>query len=109
MKDERSTGSRRAREREAQPVRKDTTIHEWPEAGLVLTGGPADPPSTVRVQHGRVVELDGRAERDFDSIDRFIARHAITPAVAEEAMGIPPREMARRLFHPDVAAVEVRR
>ena len=109
MKDERSTGSRRAREREAQPVRMDTTIHEWPEAGLVLMGGPADPPASVRVQNGRVVEIDGRSERDFDSIDRFIARHAIAPAVAEEAMALPPREMARRLFHPDVAAAEVRR
>src|SRR5688500_8459804 len=109
MKDERSTGSRRAREREAQPVRMDMTIHEGPEAGLVLMGGPADPPASVRVQNGRVVEIDGRSERDFDSIDRFIARHAIAPAVAEEAMALPAREMARRLFHPDVAAAEVRR
>src|SRR5687767_14681743 len=109
MKGERSTGSRRAREREAQPVRKDTTIQEWPEAGLVLMRGPADPPSTVRVQEGRVVELDGRTENHFDSIDRFIARHALDPRVAEEAMAIPPLEMARRLFNPDVAASEVRR
>ncbi|HEY7510883.1 MAG TPA: propanediol/glycerol family dehydratase large subunit, partial [Vicinamibacteria bacterium] len=109
MKGERSAGSRRAREREAQPVRKDTTIHEWPEAGLVLMGGPGDPPSGIRVQAGRVVEIDGRAEADFDSIDRFLARHALDAAVAEEAMAIPPLEMARRLFHPDVPAREVRR
>jgi propanediol dehydratase large subunit len=109
MKGERSTGSRRAREREAQPVRKDTTIREWPEAGLVLMRGPADPPSSVRVRSRRVVEIDGRPEEDFDSIDRFIARHALDPQVAEEAMAVPPLEMARRLFHPDVAAAEVRR
>jgi propanediol dehydratase large subunit len=109
MKDERRAGSRRAREREAQPVRKDTTIHEWPEAGLVLMGGPADPPSSVRVQKGRVVELDGRPEEQFDSIDRFIARHAIDASVAEEAMAVPPLELARRLFHPDIAAPTMRR
>jgi len=106
---ERSSGSRRAREREAQPVRSDTTIHEWPEAGLVLTGGPADPPASVRVEGGRVVELDGRSEEEFDSVDRFIARHAIDPRVAEEAMALSPLELARRLFHPDVASSEVRR
>jgi len=106
---ERSMRSRRAREREAQPVRRDTTILEWPEAGLVLMKGPADPPSRVRVESGRVVEIDGRPEGDFDSIDRFIARHAIDPGVAEEAMALPPLELARRLFHPDVAAAEVRR
>src|SRR5262245_42890322 len=109
MKDERATGSRRARDREAQPVRKDTTIREWPEAGLVLMKGPADPRSSVRVRDGRVVEIDGRAEADFDSIDRFLARHALDAGVAEEAMAIPPVEMARRLFHPDVPAAEVRR
>ncbi len=40
----------RARQREQQPVRSDTTIHEWPEAGLVLTHGPADPEASVRVE-----------------------------------------------------------
>jgi propanediol dehydratase large subunit len=109
VKHARENASRRAREREAQPVRRDTTIHEWPEAGLVLMGGPADPPSTIRVRSGCVVELDGRPEEDFDSIDRFIARHALDPGVAEEAMAVPPLEMARRLFHPDVPAGEVRR
>jgi propanediol dehydratase large subunit len=102
-------GSRRAAERARQPVRRDTTIREWPEAGLVLTGGPADPPSSVRVESGRIVEIDGRGEDRFDSIDRFIARHALDPQVAEEAMALPPLELARRLFHPDVEAPEVRR
>ncbi len=101
--------SRRARERAQQPVRRDTTIREWPEAGLVLTGGPADPPSSVRVESGRIVEIDGRGEGDFDSVDRFIAGHALDPQVAEEAMALPPLELARRLFHPDVPAPEVRR
>ena len=101
--------SERARQREQQPVRSDTTIHEWPEAGLVLTHGPADPEASVRVESGRIVELDGRSEDDFDSIDRFIARHAIDPEVAEEAMALAPLELARRLFDPNTDAASVRR
>src|SRR6185436_14116656 len=98
MNGDHPAGTRRAREREAQPVRKDTTIHEWPEAGLVLMGGPADPRSSLRVQDGRIVELDGRDQTQFDTVDRFIARHAIDVRVAEEAMALPPLELARRLF-----------
>jgi propanediol dehydratase large subunit len=56
-----------------------------------------------------VVEIDGRAEELFDPIDRFIALHAIDPAVAEEAMAIPPLDLARKLFDPAVPAREVRR
>jgi propanediol dehydratase large subunit len=101
--------TRRARERERQPVRRDTTIQEWPEAGLVLTGGPADPRASVRVDSGRIVEIDGRTEDAFDAVDRFIAAHALDPAVAEEAMALAPVELARRLVHPDIEATEVRR
>ncbi len=61
------------------------------------------------MEGGRIVELDGRGEDRFDSIDRFIARHALDPRVAEEAMALSPLELARRLFHPDVEAREVRR
>ncbi len=106
---ESSGRSERARQRERQPVRSDTTIHEWPEAGLVLFHGPADPEASVRVESGRIVELDGRSEDDFDSLDRFIARHAIDPEVAEEAMALPPLELARRLFDPHTDASSVRR
>ena len=36
-------------------------------------GSPWDPPSSVKVENGRIVELDGKARADFDMIDRFIA------------------------------------
>ncbi|MBI4606525.1 MAG: propanediol dehydratase [Planctomycetes bacterium] len=100
---------RRAERRAARPIRRDITIDEWPEAGLVIAGGPADPRASVKVDGGRVVEIDGRGERDFDSIDRFIAARAIDPAVAQEAMATDPLEMARRLFDPSVPAAEARR
>jgi propanediol dehydratase large subunit len=101
--------SRRAARRRERAVRLDSTIEEWPEAGLVIAQGPADPPASVRVESGRIVEIDGRGEEAWDSIDRFIATHALDAAVAEEAMSIPPLELARRLFDPVVPASEVRR
>ena len=60
------------------------------------------------MEAGRIVELDGRSEAEFDLIDRFVARYAIDASVAEEAMRIPPLELARRLFDPAVPAEEVR-
>ncbi len=101
--------SRRAKDRAARPVRLDTVIEPWPEAGLALVGGPADPKPSVRADAGRVVEIDGRSEADFDPIDRFIALHSIDPRVAEEATALPALELARRLFDPGVPAAEVRR
>jgi len=101
--------TKRAAKRAQRPVRLDTSIEEWPEAGLTVAFAPADPSASVRVEGGRVVEIDGRAEADFDSIDRFLALHAIDPAVAEEAMAIEPLELARQLFDPSAPAAEVRR
>jgi len=101
--------SRRAAVRATRPVRLDTSISEWPEAGLVVAFAPNDPAASIRVDEGRVVEIDGRVEEDFDSIDRFIALHAIDAAVAEEAMALSPLDLARRLFDPGTPAVEVRR
>ncbi len=107
--DSRHSSSRRSEQRQQQSVRLDTTIQEWPEAGLVIQGGPADPPSSVRVESGRVVELDGRSEAEFDGLDRFIASYAIDPGTAEEAMAMTPLELARTLFDPGTPADEVRR
>ena len=101
--------SRRARKRVERPVNRDSCIEEWPDAGLVLARGPNDPEPSVRVEGDRIVELDGKGEREFDSIDRFIASHAIDPTVAPEAMALPAAALARQLFDPGTPAIEVRR
>jgi propanediol dehydratase large subunit len=75
----------------------------------VVVFAPNDPASSIRVRDGCVVEIDGRAEDDFDSIDRFIALHAIDASVAEEAMALAPIDLARKLFDPGTPAAEVRR
>jgi len=69
-----------------RPVNKDGFIQEWPEVGLVAMESPNDPRPGIRIENGRVVELDGRAREDFDMIDAWIADHAIDVSVAEEAM-----------------------
>jgi propanediol dehydratase large subunit len=93
--------SKRSASRAAREVNRDSFIHEWAETGLILFASPADPRPSVRVENGRIVELDGRSEGEFDMLDRFIARHAIDPAVAPEAMVLDALAIARQLadFH----------
>lgn len=68
---------------------------------------PYDPPSSLRMENGRIVEMDGKARADFDFMDAFIADHAIDLDAAEEAMAIDPLDMARMLvdIHVDKKAV----
>ncbi len=90
--------SRRFQSRSERPIQRDTFVHEWPEAGLILFNGPNDPPPQIRVHSGRVVELDGKPEDRFDAIDRFIARRAIDVDVAEHAMCLDSTDLARRIL-----------
>jgi len=99
--------SRRSQARARRPVRKDTFIEPWPEAGLVLLDSPYDPPASLRIQDGRIVELDGKREEDFDILDHFIARHAIDCEVAREAMALDPLAIARMLVDIAVPRAEL--
>lgn len=103
-------GSRRSRRTEVlenRPVNLDGFVEEWPEKGLVAMESDFDPAPSVRVEGGRIVELDGRARADFDFLDTFIADHAIDVARAEEANAIPSVEIARMLVDPRVGRDEV--
>ncbi len=94
---------------DAQRVNLDGFAVEDPGLGLVALRSPGDPePGLVIARRaGR------RAGRDpgggFDSIDAYIARHGLDLAVAEEAMGLPDAEFARRLVSPDVPRAEILR
>jgi propanediol dehydratase large subunit len=89
--------SRRSQCRAARAVNRDSFIHEWPETGLILFNSPRDPAPQLRIENGRIVELDGTPEARFDLLDRFIARHAINVAVAEESMAMDSLAIARML------------
>lgn len=92
---------------EARPVNLDGFVEEWPEKGLVAMESDFDPAPSVRVEGGRIVELDGRARDDFDFMDTFIADHAIDVATAEESNALPSGQVARMLIDPNVSRDEV--
>lgn len=99
--------SRRTEILESRPVNLDGFVEEWPEKGLVAMESDFDPAPGVRVEDGRIVELDGRARADFDFMDTYIADHAIDAAAAEEANAVPSVEIARMLVDPRAGRDEV--
>ena len=86
-----------------RPVNMDGFVTEWPEAGIVAMESPYDPVSSIRLENGVIVEMDGKKREDFDFIDTFIADYAIDRRTAEEAAALDSVEMARRLvdIHAD--------
>ncbi len=92
-----------------RPISGDNLVPEDPTLGLVAFSSPFDPQPSLRIQDGRVVELDGKPEAEFDMLDEFIARHAIDINVADEAMAIPTVDFARMIVDPGVSRDEVTR
>ncbi len=91
----------------AQRVNLDGFAIEDPGLGLVALASPGDPTPSLVITDGRVTELDGVAEADFDAIDAYIARHGLDLAVAPAAMALSDLAFARLLAHPDVPRAEV--
>jgi propanediol dehydratase large subunit len=87
---------------DAQPVNLDAFCEPDPALGLIASGSPHDPPPSLRVSSGVVVELDGKERSGFDLIDEFIAAHGLDLDVAQEAMSIPSIDVATMLVDPRV-------
>lgn len=90
-----------------RPVNKDGFVTEWPEVGLIAMNGPNDPKPSIRVQNGKVVELDGKSRDDFDMIDTFIADYGIKLENAEAVNAMDSLELARKLVDINVPRAEV--
>ena len=88
-------------------VNKDGFIKEWVDVGLVAMESPNDPSPGIKIENGRVVELDGKPRQDFDMIDTWIADHCIDTAVAEEAMALDSLTVARMLADINVPRAEI--
>ena len=99
--------SRRTEILEDRPVNLDGFVEEWPEKGLVAMDSAFDPEPGVRVEDGRIVELDGRPRAEFDFMDTFIADHAIDVDTVEASMAVPSIEVARMLVDPRSTREEV--
>jgi propanediol dehydratase large subunit len=92
---------------DAQRVNLDGFAVEDADLGLVAIRSPHDPEPGLVIRDGRVTEMDGVPEDRFDSIDAYVAGHGLDLAVAQEAMGLPDVEFARRLVSPDVPRPEI--
>ena len=92
--------SRRFEKRAERPVNKDTFVQESVDLGLVVMNSPYDPKPSIRLERGRIVEIDGRSEESFDLIDRYIARYAINAATAEKTMATDSLKLARMIIFP---------
>jgi propanediol dehydratase large subunit len=96
------TGSKRFARRAERPVNKDTYVQEDASLGLVVMDSPHDPKPSIRLEKGRIVEIDGCPAERFDTIDRYIARYAINVEAAGEAMVLDSLAIARMLVDINV-------
>jgi propanediol dehydratase large subunit len=101
--------SRRFEILDGRDINRETFVEPWPEAGLAVADSPFDPLPGLRVEDGRVAELDGKQRDDFDALDTFIADHALDLEAAEEAMATPALEIARMLADINVPRERVLR
>ncbi|MDK2882635.1 MAG: glycerol dehydratase large subunit [Bacillota bacterium] len=90
-----------------RPVNQDGFVQEWPEVGLIAMNGPNDPKPSIKIEGGRVVELDGKPRAQFDMIDQFIADHAINLELAAEVMQRDSRELAKLIVDVNVPRSEI--
>src|SRR6266545_5615498 len=103
------THSRRFALLAEREINKETFVEPWPEAGLIVADSPFDPVASLRIENGRVVELDCRARADFDLLDCFIADHSIDLRSADAAMALPAGEIARMLVDINIPREQLRR
>lgn len=99
--------SKRIETLDARPVNLDGYINEWPEMGFVAMSSPYDPEPSVRVEDGRIVELDGKFREDFDFIDQFIADYAINIERTEKSMSVSSLDIARMIVDINVSRREI--
>lgn len=91
----------------ARPVNQDGYVKEWPEVGLIAMDSPFDPKPSIKVENGRIVEMDGKTRDEFDMLDTFIADHAIRIDGAEAAMAIDSLAIARKIVDINVSRDEI--
>jgi propanediol dehydratase large subunit len=97
----------RLRMLDTRRVNLDGFVVPNPELGLVAMASPYDPKPSLVIRDGRIVEMDGKLQLDFDSLDDFIATRGIDLGVAEEAMAMSDLAIARAAVDPATPRSEV--
>lgn len=90
-----------------RPVNQDGYVVEWPEVGLIAMGSPNDPVPSIKVENGKIVEMDGVPREKFDFIEQFIADYAIDIAVTQKAMAMDAAAVAKMLVDVNVPREEI--
>jgi propanediol dehydratase large subunit/glycerol dehydratase large subunit len=90
-----------------RPVNQDGFIKEWPEVGMIAMNGPNDPKPGIKIENGRIVELDGKKRADFDMIDTFIANYAINLENAEKVCAMDSQKLAKMFCDINVKREEI--
>ena len=99
--------SKRIETLDRRPVNMDGYINEWPEMGFAAMNSPYDPKPSIKIENGRIIELDGKKRENFDFIDQFIADYAISIQRAEMSMTIPSLDIARMIVDIHVSRKEI--
>ncbi|HAG69743.1 MAG TPA: propanediol dehydratase [Lachnospiraceae bacterium] len=99
--------SKRFEALDKRPVNLDGYINEWPEMGFTAMKSPYDPKPSIRIENGRVTELDEKPREEFDFIDQFIADFAIDTSRAESSMAVSSLDIARMIVDIHVSRKEV--
>ncbi|EHG9403164.1 propanediol/glycerol family dehydratase large subunit [Listeria monocytogenes] len=94
--------SKRFEELAKRPVNQDGFVKEWIEEGLIAMESPNDPKPSIKIENGKVVEMDSKKIADFDLIDHFIARYGVDLSRAEEVMQMDSVKLANMLCDPNV-------
>lgn len=90
-----------------RPVNQDGFVKEWAEVGLIAMNSPNDPKPSIKIENGRIVELDGKRRGAFDMLDRFIADYAINLETAEEVMKMDSFKLSTMLVDINVSRDEI--
>ncbi|EAG8918176.1 propanediol/glycerol family dehydratase large subunit [Listeria monocytogenes] len=85
-----------------RPVNQDGFVKEWIEEGLIAMESPNDPKPSIKIENGKVVEMDSKKLADFDLIDHFIAKYGVDLSRAEEVMQMDSVKLANMLCDPNV-------
>ncbi len=99
--------SKRFQVLEQRAVNKDGFIKEWPEVGLIAMDSPNDPEPSIKIENGKIVELDGVKREDFDMLDIFISEYAINLDKAIEVMKIDSTELAKKIVDVNIPRDEI--
>ncbi|PCY63874.1 propanediol/glycerol family dehydratase large subunit [Listeria monocytogenes] len=94
--------SKRFEELAKRPVNQDGFVKEWIEEGLIAMESPNDPKPSIKIENGKVVEMDSKKLADFDLIDHFIAKYGVDLSRAEELMQMDSVKLANMLCDPNV-------